>query len=104
MQRANFGRLLEGERDQLAGYRLGSVTIDDPEVVSESGSAVHLIVIPTGDPEDLVNGIVFMVTAAELEAADDYETDAYVRVEVALRSGRRAWVYAAADPATCAGR
>jgi uncharacterized protein len=95
VQRANFGRLLEGEPDALPGYRLGSVRIDDPEVVGESGSAVHPIVIRTGDAADLVAGIVFSITADELAAADEYETSAYLRVEAKLRSGTRAWVYAA---------
>jgi hypothetical protein len=102
VQRANFGRLLDGEADVLPGYRLGNVTISDPAVVATSGSATHLIVIPTGDPADTVPGLLFRITAAELAAADAYETADYVRVEAVLSSGRRAWVYAAADPEACA--
>lgn len=93
VQLANFGRRLEGVADALAGYRVSSVVIDDPEVVAESGSAVHPILVATGDPADIVEGVVFAITAAELDAADEYETDAYVRVEAPLRSGGRAWVY-----------
>ncbi|MDQ8754726.1 gamma-glutamylcyclotransferase family protein [Sphingosinicella sp. LHD-64] len=100
VQRANFGRLLAGEADAVTGYRLSSVAIDDPDVVAESGSAVHPILVPTGHAADLVTGTVFLITRAELEAADDYETDAYVRVEVTLVSGGQAWAYVApaADP------
>lgn len=95
VQFANFGRLLTGEMDAVAGYRLSTVAIDDPEVVAESGAAVHPILIRSGDGGDRVPGTVFLITQAELDAADDYETDAYVRVEVMLASGRRAWVYVA---------
>ncbi|WP_281280720.1 hypothetical protein [Falsirhodobacter xinxiangensis] len=37
--------------------------------------------------------MVFRITAAELAAADAYEVADYKRVEVALTSGRKAWVY-----------
>lgn len=36
---------------------------------------------------------MFVISTAELEAADDYEVDDYTRVAVPLRSGRQAWVY-----------
>jgi uncharacterized protein len=93
VQLANFGRHLEGEPDSVCGYVLSSVEIDDPEVVAESGSAVHPILVGTGNADDLVPGVVFRISGAELEASDEYETAAYVRVEALLASGRRAWVY-----------
>lgn len=93
VQMANFGRLLAGEADAVTGYRLSSVRIDDPEVVAESGSDVHPILVASGHPGDEIEGTVFLITAQELAAADDYETDAYVRVEVPLRSGASAWAY-----------
>ena len=93
VQIANFGRLLAGEADAVTGHRLSSVRIDDPEVVAESGSDMHPILVATADDADLVAGTVFLITAEELAAADDYETDAYMRVEVPLRSGARAWAY-----------
>lgn len=93
VQIANFGRLLEGEADAIAGYALSTVEIDDPEVVSESGSAVHPVLVPTGDASDLIEGIAFRITQAELEAADEYETSAYRRIAAPLRSGRTAFVY-----------
>jgi gamma-glutamylcyclotransferase (GGCT)/AIG2-like uncharacterized protein YtfP len=93
VQRANYGRLLEGEADVLLGYRLASLEIRDPAVVEISGSAVHTIACATGDPADRISGMVFVLTKAELEATDAYETDAYSRVEATLESGRKAWVY-----------
>ncbi|GIH25781.1 hypothetical protein Aph01nite_40910 [Acrocarpospora phusangensis] len=93
VQRANFGRLLDGQADVLPGHELAMVEITDPDVVAVSGMAVHPIVRPTGDPRDGVEGTVFSVSAAELAAADEYEVDDYVRVQVVLRSGLEAWVY-----------
>jgi hypothetical protein len=40
---------------------------------------------------------VFRLDDAELAAADGYEVDAYVRVQVPLRSGRAAWAYVLAE-------
>jgi len=100
VQRATYGRLLEGEADALPGYRLRPLDISDPEVVRLSGKAVHTIAVVTDDETDRVPGMVFRLTQAELEATDAYEVDAYGRVEARLESGRTAWVYvgAASDP------
>lgn len=92
---ANFGRKLQGRADVLAGWRLSSVRIRDPEVLAESGLAVHKILVP-GKPADEIDGVVFEITAAELKAADGYETDDYKRVKLKLRSGSEAWVYVSA--------
>ena len=40
-----------------------------------------------------VAGTVFMIRPDELAILDDYETDAYLRVQITLRSGLVAWVY-----------
>jgi gamma-glutamylcyclotransferase (GGCT)/AIG2-like uncharacterized protein YtfP len=93
VQRAVFGRRLEGTPDAILGYRLGSVTISDPSAVSISGMAVHRIVDATGRDSDQVEGIVLELTAKELELADTYEDVAYKRAKVRLRSGNEAWLY-----------
>lgn len=95
VQIANYGRLLEGEADVLAGYRLAPVAIADPDVVRISGRAVHTIAVASGQFDDRIEGVVFALSEAELAATDAYETDAYARVEVTLESGRSAWVYVA---------
>ncbi|WP_223198428.1 gamma-glutamylcyclotransferase family protein [Solihabitans fulvus] len=97
VQLSNFGRLLNGGPDALPGYRTDWVTITDPDVIAASGSDRHPIVVSTGDIGDLVAGTVFVITATELAAADDYEVDDYRRVLVRLDSGIEAWVYLAAD-------
>jgi gamma-glutamylcyclotransferase (GGCT)/AIG2-like uncharacterized protein YtfP len=97
VQRAAFGRLLDGKPDALPGYRLSPLPISDPDVVRLSGKAIHTIARRTGDPDGLVAGLVLSLTREELEAADRYEVDAYARVEVELASGRRAFVYVGPD-------
>ena len=93
VQRANYGRLLDGASDALTGYRLQPLAISDAEVVLRSGKAVHTIACHSGDPRDRIPGLLFEMSDAEVEATDAYEVDAYARVEVVLESGMRAWVY-----------
>lgn len=93
VQVANYGRRLDGEPDALPGYRLVPIEIDDPDVVRISGKAVHTIACATGDTNDRVAGTAYLLTEAELAATDAYETDAYIRAEVTLESGRTALVY-----------
>ena len=91
-----FGRRVSGAADVLPGYRLGTVTITDPEAIATSGSNVHLCVDPSGDPADGVEGMVLGLTEAELATADAYETADYQRVTVRLASGTVAYLYARA--------
>lgn len=97
VQRAKFGRLLEGRADALPGFALAPLTITDPDVVATSGAALHMIARATGDPTDLVPGLVFAITPAELEAADAYEVGDYTRIRVRLASGADAFVYVGAE-------
>jgi gamma-glutamylcyclotransferase (GGCT)/AIG2-like uncharacterized protein YtfP len=93
VQLASFGRLLEGQDDAMPGYRQALLEITDPEVIKTSGKRFHPIVEPSGNPGDEVKGRVFRITDAELKSADEYEVADYKRVQVALRSGNKAWVY-----------
>jgi hypothetical protein len=93
VQRATFGRLLDGRPDVLPGYARDMVAIDDPAVVATSGKTHHPIVKHTGVAADRVAGTVFELSDAELAQADAYEVDAYRRVAAALASGLQAWVY-----------
>ena len=40
-----------------------------------------------------IQGLLIEVTSEELEKLDVYETDAYIRKEVELTNGKKAWVY-----------
>jgi gamma-glutamylcyclotransferase (GGCT)/AIG2-like uncharacterized protein YtfP len=96
VQRANFGRELDGRDDALPGYTTRTLEITDPDVLAVSGEAHHPIVAATGDDTDRVPGTVFDVTDDELVAADGYEVADYHRILVSLASGVRAWVYVSA--------
>jgi gamma-glutamylcyclotransferase (GGCT)/AIG2-like uncharacterized protein YtfP len=93
VQRATFGRKLEGTADTLPGFEQAILEITDPTVVATSGKTHHPIVRFTGRGADLVTGAVFRVTEEELRNADTYEVAAYKRIAVTLGSGTRAWVY-----------
>ena len=93
VQLATYGRLLEGRPDALRGFALVPLPVSDPEVVRVSGLAVHQIAKRTGDPADILPGVVFALTAAELDTTDRYEVDAYARIEVTLASKTTAFVY-----------
>jgi gamma-glutamylcyclotransferase (GGCT)/AIG2-like uncharacterized protein YtfP len=84
VQRANFGRELEGRDDRLPGYTL---RLAEP----------HPTVVETGDEADTVAGVVFEVSDDELVAADGYRVNDYHRRLVSLASGVRAWVYVRAQ-------
>jgi len=98
VQRTLFGRLLEGRPDALPGFALEPMRITDAKVVATSGSAIHTIARPSGDPADSVPGLLFGLKAGELEMADRYESGAIVRIAARLASGVEAFVYIAAGP------
>jgi len=93
VQLATYGRELAGEPDALVGYRLEDLVIDSAHIIGLSGKAIHPLARRTGDRADRVDGVVFLLTDAELEATDDYEVEPYRRVEAVLESGRTAWAY-----------
>ena len=93
VQIESFGRILQGTRDAIVGFTLSSVEITDKDVLEKSGQQFHPVAIPSDNISDKVEGVVFEITAAELAKADEYEVDDYVRKEVPLASGRKAWVY-----------
>jgi gamma-glutamylcyclotransferase (GGCT)/AIG2-like uncharacterized protein YtfP len=99
VQQATFGRLLEGFSDQLPGFSLTMLEITDPQVIAISGKTHHPIISYTGNPENKVDGIALLVSAQELQQADRYEVADYIRKQVELSSGAKAWVYVAANEA-----
>jgi len=95
VQQSTFGRLLDGQPDELVGFERSLLEIDDPEFVATSGKAHHAIVTFNGRPDSRVSGIVFELSESELASADEYEPDGYRRIAATLASGKQAWVYAA---------
>ena len=93
VQRATFGRKLEGAPDQLPGFESMPLTLDDPAIVASTGTASHKNAAYKGDGAS-VQGKVFEVTKEELAKSDEYEQLArYVRIAVKLASGKDAWAY-----------
>lgn len=86
-----FGRTLETVEDSLPGFRVERLRITDPDVIALSGSDEHPVLRRCGD--GAVSGAALAVTADDLEHADRYEVDDYIRVAVTLASGRDAFVY-----------
>jgi hypothetical protein len=100
VQLSTFGRLLQGQRDELPGFEPSLVRIEDPHFVDTSGRTHHANVTFNGKTGSRVSGTVFEITDAELTAADQYEQlAAYKRVAATLASGKEAWVYVAARSA-----
>ena len=94
VQVSTFGRLLEGQKDELPGYEQALVRIEDPKVVAATGRKHHANVMFNGRDDSHVSGTVFEITDAELGAADKYEQLAsYIRVAATLASGKRVWLY-----------
>jgi len=100
VQLSTFGRLLQGQRDELLGFEQSLVKIEDPQVVATSGKTHHANVTFNGRNDSRVGGTLFEITDAELAAADHYEqVAAYKRVAAMLASGKQAWVYVDAGSA-----
>lgn len=97
VQLSNFGRRLYGVEDSLPGFGLSKIKIKEASVVATSGEDEHPIVSFTGKSTDSVEGLVFDVSKAELERADEYEVKDYKRIQVKLASGISAWVYVHAE-------
>ena len=94
VQLTTFGRLLQGQADELVGYEQSLVKIENEQIVAASGKTHHANVTFNGKSESRVSGVVFEITAAELAAADEYERNAaYKRIAVTLASGKEAWLY-----------
>lgn len=88
IQRQVFNRVLTGKADQVLGYKLKSLQIEE-----EFGMADYVVVVPSENPTDIIHGVVFEVSIADLAKVDLFESNAYKRVEVKLQSGEVAWIY-----------
>ena len=97
VQESLFGRILTGRKEELPGYKIEKLKITDRAVIEKSGTDMHPILVRTREPSDLVSGMVFEITQAELEKADEYEVDDYRRNLAIMSSGTHAWIYFSAS-------
>ncbi len=82
VQRLVIGRETPGTPDVLEGYRKDEIVFlsrSYPMIAPQAGASVE--------------GLVIEVTADDLPRLDRYETTAYERIWVTLRSGIEAWTY-----------
>ncbi|MBL4707556.1 MAG: gamma-glutamylcyclotransferase [Flavobacteriales bacterium] len=93
VQIKTYSRLLEGKQDVLTGYKVEHLEITDPTVLRKSEQKFHPIIIKTGNPLDLVEGVIFEITQQELLETDQYEVSDYQRILETFNSGKKAWVY-----------
>ncbi|RYD61468.1 MAG: gamma-glutamylcyclotransferase [Sphingomonadales bacterium] len=90
---ALFGRVLDYEEDALPGYTARTVLLEDQEILSTTGSATHLSMVPSDAPGAAVQGRVMHLTEAELTRMDPHQSEHHRRTRVTLASGREAWAY-----------
>ena len=100
VQQNLFGRLLSGWVDQLPGYTIKDLKINDRAVIQKSGTDIHPILVLSEKSENVVSGMIFEITMDELNRADEYEVDDYERVLEKMVSGVEAWVYRSPVPFT----
>jgi len=94
VQIETFGRELTGYDDQLLGYKLAKIAIQDQKVVALSREAYHSIAVVS--QSERISGKVFEISAEELAQSDQYEVADYQRVLGKMASGTPAWAYVAA--------
>ena len=92
-----FGRLLNGAKDILKGYKLSSIEIKDESFLAKGEEKFQKTLVPTKNDADIIEGTVFEISEDELCSADKYEPDNYKRVKVLLQSGEEAWIYLAVE-------
>lgn len=83
MQTYIFGRTLNGEKDALLGYKK----------IDGAVYGRYPLITKTEDQGDEVKGFAYEVSINDLKKADIYETSAYTRKKITLKSGKQAWVY-----------
>lgn len=82
IQEKIIGRTVEGFLDVLENYKKSEIEIH---------GKIYPIVEP--DSNSLVEGLVISVTLEELNLIDEYETEAYKRKKVTLKSRELVWTY-----------
>lgn len=83
-----FNKVLTGTKDELLGYKLKDLKIEE-----EFGIADYFVATPSDNPSDCIKGIVFNISSHDLAKADQFESNAYKRVQIELKSGTIAWIY-----------
>ena len=81
-QRSIIGRITECKDDVLLNYRKSRMKVE---------GKFYPVALPSKG--DSINGLVISLSADDIRKIDRYETSAYKRVRVKLKSGNTAFVY-----------
>jgi hypothetical protein len=76
VQMSAFGRLLDGQPDELVGFERSLVEIEDPKERAALNRTHYDNAVFNGEAASRVSGTVFEVTDPELAKADEYEKPA----------------------------
>lgn len=90
-----FGRLLDGEKDVLKGYKTASIEITDEKFLAEGENKIQQTIISTNNEKDFIEGMIFEISEEELLLTDTYEPENYARIKVEFESRKKAWIYVA---------
>lgn len=88
-----FGRLLNGTRDILTGYKIASIKINDEAFLAKGEEKFQKTLVLSNDVADIIEGTIFEISTEELLLADQYEPDNYQRIKVLLQSKKESWIY-----------
>jgi gamma-glutamylcyclotransferase (GGCT)/AIG2-like uncharacterized protein YtfP len=91
-----FGRLVKSLPDSLEGYKAEEIENKWDTPGTEGYQPYHLMAVPSGNPDDKVEGSALELSKEELQVADQYEPEDYKRILVTLGSGKKAWIYVSA--------
>jgi gamma-glutamylcyclotransferase (GGCT)/AIG2-like uncharacterized protein YtfP len=83
VQKTLLGRLLKGKPTVLLGYRMSEKKVH--------GKYPLIEISPIRADE--VSGMLYKVSNFELHEIDQYESAAYKRVQLEVKSGTKAWAY-----------
>lgn len=83
-----FNRILNGTHDQLLGYKLKDLQIEE-----EFGIEDYHVAVASENSTDTIKGILFNISSDDLAKIDLFESNAYKRIQVTLKSGTVAWIY-----------
>jgi gamma-glutamylcyclotransferase (GGCT)/AIG2-like uncharacterized protein YtfP len=78
-----FKRRLKGKKANLKEYRL----------IENEYLGKFPIIHTSPKQDDIVNGIIFEVSEADLQNCDHYETNYYKRIRVSIKTHPSVWVY-----------
>ena len=88
-----FGRLLNGTKDILQGYKIATIEITDEVFLAKGEDKYQRTLVESLNKEDIIEGTAFEISEEELLKADKYEPGNYKRMKVVLQSGKDAWIY-----------